>query len=125
MASRDPGPDRFRNLREARQSGARHDCQCREHAFQFRQEDVGFMTRAAIYARYSSEGQSEASIEDQVRNARRICEEKDWQVVEVYSDRALSGASPLRPGFQKLMTDSRTDKFDVVVAEGLDRLSRD
>ena len=83
------------------------------------------MTRAAIYARYSSEQQSEASIEDQVRNCRRLCEEKGWHVAEVYADRALSGASTLRPGYQKLMADARRDKFEVVVAEGLDRLSRE
>jgi DNA invertase Pin-like site-specific DNA recombinase len=81
--------------------------------------------RAVIYARYSSEHQSEASIEDQVRNCRRLCEEKGWHVAEVYSDRALSGASTLRPGYQKLLADARMGKFDVVVAEGLDRLSRD
>jgi site-specific DNA recombinase len=46
-------------------------------------------------------------------------------VVEVYIDRALSGASTLRPGYQKLVADARRDKFDVVVAEGLDRLSRE
>ena len=83
------------------------------------------MIRAAVYARYSSEHQSEASIEDQVRNCRRLCEEKGWHVAEVYADRALSGASTLRPGYQKLMADARRDKFDVVVAEGLDRLSRE
>jgi site-specific DNA recombinase len=83
------------------------------------------MTRAAIYARYSSENQSETSIEDQVRNNRRLCEEKGWHVAEVYWDRAMSGASTLRPGYQKLLADARADKFDVVVAEGLDRLSRD
>jgi DNA invertase Pin-like site-specific DNA recombinase len=83
------------------------------------------MRRAAIYARYSSEHQTEASIEDQVRNNRRLCEEKGWQVTEVYSDRALSGASTLRPGYQKLLADARRQKFEVVVAEGLDRLSRE
>jgi hypothetical protein len=83
------------------------------------------MTRAVIYARYSSEGQREASIDDQVRNGRRLCDDKGWQVVEIYADRALSGASPLRPGFQKLMADARDRTFDVVVAEGLDRLSRE
>jgi site-specific DNA recombinase len=81
--------------------------------------------RAVIYARYSSEQQSEASIEDQVRNCRRLCEEKGWLVAEVYSDRALSGASTLWPGYQKLLADARMGKFDVVVAEGLDRLSRE
>jgi len=56
------------------------------------------MTRAVIYARYSSDGQSEASIEDQVRNCRRLCEQRGWEVAEEYADRALTGAtSLLRP----------------------------
>jgi site-specific DNA recombinase len=82
--------------------------------------------RAVVYARYSFDGQSEASIEDQVRNSRRICAEKGWHVVEVYSDRAITGAtSLLRPGYQRLIADARDHQFDVVVAEGLDRLSRE
>src|SRR5262245_53032876 len=89
------------------------------------QAEIRSMTRAAIYACYSSEHQSEASIEDQVRNCRRLCEEKGWHVADVYADRALSGASTLRPAYQKLMADARRDQFDIVVAEGLDRLSRE
>ena len=42
-----------------------------------------------------------------------------------YHDRALSGASRLRPGYQKLLEDARAGAFDVVVSEALDRLSRD
>ncbi len=81
--------------------------------------------RAAIYARYSSDLQSEASIEDQVRQCRRRIEAEGWQAAEVYSDHAISGATTLRPGYQKLLADARSDGFDVVVAEALDRLSRD
>jgi DNA invertase Pin-like site-specific DNA recombinase len=43
----------------------------------------------------------------------------------VYTDRALSGASILRPAYQSLLEDARLGQFDVVVAEALDRLSRD
>ena len=42
-----------------------------------------------------------------------------------YTDRASSGANRLRPGYQKLMEDARAGEFNVVVAEALDRLSRD
>ena len=83
------------------------------------------MKRAVIYARFSSENQREASIEDQVRNAKRLIEERGWQLVQTYIDRAISGASPLRPGYQALMAEAREGRFDVVVAEGLDRLSRE
>jgi DNA invertase Pin-like site-specific DNA recombinase len=81
--------------------------------------------RVALYARYSSDLQREASIEDQVRTCRMASEARGWQVAQVYSDHAISGASTLRPGYQKLLEDARAGAFDVVVAEGLDRLSRD
>src|SRR4029453_12980172 len=48
-----------------------------------------------------------------------------WRLVATYTDRALSGASQLRPGYQKLQDDARKDEFNVIVAEALDRLSRD
>ena len=83
------------------------------------------MTRAAIYARYSSNNQRDASIEDQVRICRVRIEHEGWTFVEIYSDAALSGATTLRPGYQKLLEDARNGVFDVVVAEALDRLSRD
>jgi site-specific DNA recombinase len=81
--------------------------------------------RAAIYARYSSNRQSEASIEDQVRMCRKLIDDRGWGEVLVYSDAAISGASTLRPGYQKMLEDARNGAFDVLVAEALDRLSRD
>lgn len=81
--------------------------------------------RAAIYARYSSDMQSEASIEDQVRLCRERIEAEDWDLAQTYADRATSGASMLRPGLQGLIEDVMSGKLDVVVAEALDRLSRD
>ena len=83
------------------------------------------MKRAAIYARFSSEGQRESSIEDQVRNCLKLIEVHGWQMVGIYSDRAISGATTLRPDYQRLLADGRNRAFDVIVAEGLDRLSRD
>jgi DNA invertase Pin-like site-specific DNA recombinase len=81
--------------------------------------------RAVIYARYSSDNQREASIEDQVRLCRQRIEKHQWAFSEVYSDAAISGATTLRPGYQKLLEGVRRGAFDVVVAEALDRLSRD
>ncbi|WP_170595723.1 recombinase family protein [Ruegeria arenilitoris] len=81
--------------------------------------------RAAIYARYSTDLQSDASIEDQHRLCLRLIDGNGWQEAETYSDRGLSGASHLRPGYQRLLEDARRNVFDVVVAEGLDRISRD
>ena len=81
--------------------------------------------RAAIYARYSSDQQSAASIPDQVRLCRRLCEEQGWDVVEVFADEAMSGATHLRPDFQRMQQLAMRGGFDVLVAEALDRLSRD
>jgi site-specific DNA recombinase len=81
--------------------------------------------RAAIYARYSSELQRDASIEDQVRTCKTWIEGQRLTHVGTYADHAISGASSLRPDYQKLLEHTRQRRFDVVVSEGLDRLSRD
>jgi DNA invertase Pin-like site-specific DNA recombinase len=81
--------------------------------------------RAVIYARYSSDLQRDASIEDQIRLCRERIAQNDWQLIASYTDRARSGASQLRPGYQKLLEGARGGQFDIVVAEALDRLSRD
>ena len=81
--------------------------------------------RVALYARYSTDLQSDASVEDQLRICRTRAEREGWTVVESYSDRAISGASMLRPGIQALMEDAGRRRFDVVLAEAMDRLSRD
>jgi DNA invertase Pin-like site-specific DNA recombinase len=81
--------------------------------------------RAVVYARYSSDHQREASIEDQVRVCRDHIKNHGCTFVSCYTDRALSGASTLRPGYQQLLQDARAGTFDIVVAEALDRLSRD
>ena len=77
--------------------------------------------RAAIYARYSTDLQSEASIEDQARLCRRLIERNGWSAGQVYADKGMSGASNLRPGYQKLLQDARNHKFDVVISEGISR----
>lgn len=81
--------------------------------------------RAAIYARYSTDLQSDASIEDQRRLCLRLIASHGWSEAETYADRGISGASHLRPAYQRLLEDARNNQLDVVVAEGLDRLSRD
>jgi DNA invertase Pin-like site-specific DNA recombinase len=87
--------------------------------------DHAELMRAAVYARYSSDLQSACSIEDQVRLCRTRIGVEGWSLVNTYTDHALSGASRLRPGYQKLLEDARAGTFDIVVAEALDRLSRD
>src|SRR6185503_9617222 len=81
--------------------------------------------RAVMYARYSTDLQSAASVDDQVRLCRERIDREGNELVEIYSDRAVSGAILLRPGIQSLLQDGIRRKFDLVYAEALDRISRD
>jgi site-specific DNA recombinase len=81
--------------------------------------------QAAVYARYSSDSQRDASIEDQVRLCRERIALEGWELIQVFQDRGLSGASLLRPGYQAMLESVRSGGLDVIVAEALDRLSRD
>ena len=51
------------------------------------------MTSVALYARYSSDNQRDASIEDQLRLCRERAAREGWRVADSYSDRSISGAS--------------------------------
>ena len=84
------------------------------------------MPTVALYARYSSDNQRDASIEDQLRLCRLYAERQGWTVADNYTDRAIFGASLLlRPGIQELIHDALRGRFDIVLAEAMDRLSRD
>lgn len=81
------------------------------------------MTRAAIYLRVSTDGQTtdnqRLALEEVARNA-------GWNVVEVYTDHGISGATgrAKRPAFDRLCRDATRRRFDVVMAWSVDRLGR-
>src|SRR5579859_238888 len=83
------------------------------------------MPRVALYARYSSDNQRDASIDDQLRQCREYADRQGWTIVDSYSDRAVSGASLIRPGIQELLSDVSAGRFEMVLSEALDRISRD
>lgn len=84
------------------------------------------MNRAAIYARYSTDLQTEKSVEDQIALCRAYAERNGLDVVAVYDDRAISGASTVqRTGWRSLMAAAGERRFDVVIAEDVDRIARD
>jgi len=82
--------------------------------------------KAAIYARYSSENQSEKSIEDQVRVCKNYCKDHEITVSEehIYVDEALSGSLVNRPGLQALDKAAENKEFEAVLVDDLSRLSR-
>lgn len=82
--------------------------------------------RAAIYARFSSDLQSDRSIDDQVRLCRDHGAKLGAEIVTVYADYAISGGHlKSRPQAIQLLADARSGHFDILICEALDRLSRD
>ena len=59
--------------------------------------------RGVIYARYSSENQTENSIEGQLRECKAFAEIKGISIVGTYIDRALSAKTAERPDFQRMI----------------------
>ena len=83
--------------------------------------------RAALYARYSTDRQRETSIADQLRDAHARAAAEGWNIVAKHADESVSGSVPvaLRPGGKALLADALAGRIDVLVLEGLDRLSRE
>ena len=83
------------------------------------------MMRAAVYARYSSDLQRPASIEDQVRQCRAEITRRGWQEAAVHSDSEIPGmVSQGRPGYQRLLKAAKAGEFGVIVVDELSRLAR-
>lgn len=55
--------------------------------------------KIVIYARYSSDGQTEQSIEGQLRECYEFAKRNDYVVINEYIDRAISGMTDNRPAF--------------------------
>ena len=79
--------------------------------------------RAAIYVRVSTDKQT---IENQLRELRRVAEYRGWKVVQEYRDAGISGAKgrEARPGLDEMLKDAQRRRFDVVMAWAIDRLGR-
>jgi site-specific DNA recombinase len=85
--------------------------------------------RCAAYARYSSDRQSPASIQDQLRKCREFADGQNWLFLDehVYIDEAISGAGSDRPAFLQLLgaVSLRPPPFDVLLVDDTSRISRD
>ena len=82
------------------------------------------MENCVIYARFSSHGQNEQSIEAQVRICKEYAENKGLDVVNLYTDKAKTGTNDARPAFQKMISDAKTGAFQYIIVYMFDRFAR-
>jgi len=79
---------------------------------------------AVIYARYSSHAQREESIEGQLRECQAYARRENISIVGEYIDRAVSGRTDEREGFQRMIRDAEGRRFEAVIVYALDRFAR-
>ena len=80
--------------------------------------------KAVIYARYSSDNQREESIEGQIRECTAFADKNDITILRHYIDRAFSARTDNRPEFQRMISDSFSRNFEIVIVCKLDRFAR-
>lgn len=82
------------------------------------------MKKAVVYARYSSERQTEQSIEGQLTVCRKYALDNEYIIIGEYIDRAMSGTNDNRAAFQKMLRDSAQKEWQYVIVYKGDRFSR-
>lgn len=80
--------------------------------------------KAVIYARYSSDKQSEDSIEAQLRACKEYAQKKGFTVVGEYYDEAISGKTANRAQYQRMLRDCDKGIFQTILIHKYDRISR-
>ena len=79
---------------------------------------------AVIYARYSSDKQTEQSIEGQLRECHEFAKKRGYVVIDEYIDRAMTGRSDDRPQFLQMVADASKKQFQYIIVWKLDRFAR-
>ncbi len=77
--------------------------------------------KVAIYSRVSKETSDNTN---QLIILRDYCEKMDYEIHDEYVD-VISGGSPNRPEFNRMMKDAAKRKFDMLFFYALDRLTRE
>lgn len=87
--------------------------------------------RVALYCRLSEEdrdkGQEDdsASIQNQKAMLLQYAADQGWTVFDIYSDDDYAGADRSRPAFQRLITDAKARRFDIVLCKTQSRFTRE
>lgn len=80
--------------------------------------------KAVAYYRYSSDRQTEQSIEGQQRVCREFAKNNGYEIIQEYADRAITGKTDKRPAFLEMVESAKKGDFDTVIVYKLDRFSR-
>lgn len=82
------------------------------------------MKTAVVYARYSSDNQTEQSIEGQLRVCEQYAKNNNILILDTYIDRAMTGTNDNRPDFQRMIKDSEKHEWQYILVYKIDRFSR-
>ena len=82
-------------------------------------------SNAICYYRYSSDAQRDCSIEQQRSEAMKYCKNKGYTIIREYEDRAITGTTDERPGYQTMLNEVKSLKPGYLILWKTDRLSRD
>nr|MCR4645771.1 recombinase family protein [Oscillospiraceae bacterium] len=85
---------------------------------------VGIYCRLSIEDRDRSGGDS-GSIRNQKAMLRSYCEERSWEIYDIYADDGYSGIDRTRPAFCRLLADCEAGRIDIVLCKDQSRFSRD
>ena len=80
------------------------------------------MTKVAIYARVSTTNKGQ-DLETQLLPLKRYCQDRQREIVEIYSD-VMSWTKEQRPSLNQLLEDAKQWKFEAVLVFRFDRISR-
>lgn len=86
--------------------------------------DEKLKIKAAVYVRFSSHAQRETSIDQQLEVCRRYAQTHGLEIVAIYEDKAMTGTNDNRPDFKRMISDSATAQWQVVLVYAFDRFAR-
>lgn len=85
--------------------------------------------RCAIYCRLSHEDEDKLGESESIQNQKALLEsyatEQHWDIVQLYCDEDYSGADRTRPDFNRMLSDARTHRFDLILCKTQSRFTRD
>ena len=88
--------------------------------------DSPCMTKAALYARVSTDAQQkEGTIESQLVDLRKQVAAAGYELVEEYIDDGYTGMVLDRPALNRMRADLKTDRFDRIYFLAADRIARE